>query len=422
MFFLAGEGEHAVNWRSTDWAGNLEDVSSMALTVDDTPPATTLSIGDSKYLVGGNFVTSSTPLTLLAVDGGVTPVGLDHTEYRVDGGNWKTYSSSFPLAGEGAHTLEYRSRDLLGNSEAIQSMQMVVDDIPPATAISIGEPKYLTGGNFAKSSTPLTLSAADGGVGSNSTFYRLWGGSWSPWRDYSTSFSLAGRDGTWYVEFRSFDYLGNMEAVRNETLILDDTPPTTTISPSTGEFTTETVFALAVTDSGCGVNVTRYRIDGGNWTVYAGGFTLPEGVHNISFFSNDNLNNTERERWLVVTAGGQPPPPEVTVNYKPLIALVFAIILAVIGLLSSKKRPWKSGNDRMAVAKAFAFTSLPFVLAEAGTGMVSLLTGQLSIPPLAGVGTAIDLAILLVGLGAAVMRTKKKEPAKAEQMDVPKGQ
>jgi hypothetical protein len=47
------------------------------------------------------------------------------------------------------------------------------------TAISIGEPKYLTGGNFVKSSTPLTLSAADGGVGPNSTFYRLWDGSWT---------------------------------------------------------------------------------------------------------------------------------------------------------------------------------------------------------------------------------------------------
>ena len=398
-FFLAGEGEHNVNWRSLDWAGNLEDVSSRMLRVDDTAPATILSIGDPKYLVGGNFVTSFTPLTLMAVDGGVTPVGLDLTEYRLDGGNWKTYSSSFSLAGEGAHILEYRSRDLLGNTEAIQSMPMVVDDTPPATAISIGEPKYLTGGNFVKSSTPLALSAADGGVGSNSTFYRLWDDSWSQWGDYSTSYNLAGRNGTWYVEFLSFDYLGNTEAVRNETLILDDTPPATTISSSAP-------FTLTAADEGCGVNVMMYRIDGGSWTVYTGGFTLPEGEHTIYYHSVDNLGNVEQERSLAVK-----PAIEVEVIYKPIVALMFAIVLLVAGVWSSKRRPWKGGKDRMAVVKAFLLTSMPFVLAEAATGMASFLTGQLSMPPLVGAGTAVDMAILLAGILVAIPRIVRIEPS-----------
>jgi hypothetical protein len=44
-------------------------------------------------------------------------------------------------------------------------------------------------------------------------------------------------------------------------------------------------FTLPATDSGCGVNVTMYRIDGGNWTVYTGGFTLTEGEHTIYYYS-----------------------------------------------------------------------------------------------------------------------------------------
>ena len=76
----------------------------------------------------------------------------------------------------------------------------------------------------------------------------------------------------------------------------------------------------------------------------------------------------------------------------------------------------------MAVAKAFVITSMPFVLAEAGTGVVSLLTGQLSTPPLAGVGAAIDLTILLAGLGAAILMALKEGPAKAEEMDLREGQ
>ena len=160
-----------------------------------------------------------------------------------------------------------------------------------------------------------------------------------------------------------------------------------------------------------------YRIDGGSWIVYTGGFTLTEGEHTIYYYSTDKLGNVEQERSLAIT-----PPVEVAVNYKPIVALVFAIILLVAGVWSSKKRPWKGGKDRMAVVKAFAFTSLPFVLAEAGTGVVSLLTGQLSIPPLAGVGAAIDLTILLAGLGAAILMALKEGPAKAEEMDLREGQ
>ena len=63
----------------------------------------------------------------------------------------------------------------------------------------------------------------------------------------------------------------------------------------------------------------------------------------------------------------------------------------------------------MAVVKAFVFTSMPFVLTEAGTGVVSLLTGQLSIPPSLGAGTAADLAIFLGGLLLVSLRNLQKD-------------
>jgi hypothetical protein len=62
----------------------------------------------------------------------------------------------------------------------------------------------------------------------------------------------------------------------------------------------------------------------------------------------------------------------------------------------------------MAVAKAFMITSMPFVLAEAGTGIVSFATGELRMPPFVGVGTAIDLAILLSGMAVALVRAIRK--------------
>ncbi len=384
-----------------------------------TGPVTSLVIGSPNYSNPVTYVKSSTPLDFSVVD--QSGSGINYTRYRVDGGIWTNYTSSFFLQDEGMHLLEWRSRDNASNVEEINGREIWVDDAPPVSVLSIGEPIYLVEGSFVRSATPLALSAADGGVGSNSTFYRLWNGTWSRWRASTTSFTLSGSDGTWFVEFLSCDFLGSMEVIQNQTLTLDNSPPVTTISPANGPYTPDTVFALAFSDAGSGVNITRYRIDGGNWTGYIGGFTLPEGVHNISYYSNDMLNNTERVRWLVVAVSGQPPPSEVAVNYKPIVALVFAAILAVVGLWSSKKRPWKGGKDKMAVTKAFMIVSMPFVLAEAVTGVVSFATGQLSVPPLAGLGTGVDMAILIAGLVVAIARVLKTEALEAETGDRPEG-
>jgi subtilase family serine protease len=366
-------------------------------------PVTSLVIGDPNYTSTATYVRSATPLDFSVVD--QSGLGIRNTTYRIDGGAPVNYTATgaFFLAGEGVHTVEWQSLDWAGNLEEVSSMALRVDDTPPATAISIGEPKYLNGGNFIKSSTLLTLSVTDGGVGPNSTFYRIWDDSWSQWRDYSTSFGHVGRDGTWFVEFHSFDHLGNAEAVRNETLILDETPPVTTISPAAP-------FTLTAADSGCGVTFTRYRIDGGSWTIYTGGFNLSEGEHTINYYSIDKLGNVEQERSLVVK-----PAVEVAVNYKPVVALVFAVILLVAGLWSSKRRPWKGGKDRMAVVKAFTFTTIPMILAESATGIMSLSFEPLRIPPLIGWGMGVDCTILAMGLVFFFARLVWKHESKAEQ-------
>ncbi len=390
-------------------------------TVNVVPgPITSLIIGQPNYTSTVTYVKSTTPLDFSILD--QSGLGIRNTTYIIDGGNPVNYTAAgtFFLAGEGMHTIEWRSLDWAENLEEVSSMDLTVDDTPPATAISIGEPKHLVGGTFVRSSTDITLSTVDGGVGSNTTLFHLWDGTWTSWEAYTSSLNLAGRDGTWFIELLSHDYLGNSETIQNETLILDDSPPITTFSPANGPYTTATVFTLTATDSGCGVNVTRYRIDGGSWTVYSGGFTLPEGAHNISYYSNDMLNNTETERWLVVTVEGTTTPPEVAVNYKPIIALIFAIILAVVGTWSSKRKPWRGGKNKKAVAKAFMTASLPFIIAEAGTGVVSLVTGQLSMPPLLGAGTAVDLAILLAGTVVSILRIVRTKPSGTGEAGAPK--
>ncbi len=273
----------------------------------------------------------------------------------------------------------------------------------PITSFIVGTPNYTSTITYVKSTTPLDLSVVDqSGTGILYTRYRIDNGTWT---DHAGQFFLAG-EGEHYVEWYSEDNSGNVEEINSMVLAVDDTPPATTMHPATGPYSLDTVFTLTATDGGSGVNVTKYRIDGGAWTTYSGSFTLTEGTHNVSYYSIDMLDNTEAERWRELTISGE-PPPEVETNYKPLIALIFAVILVIFGLWSSKRRPWKGGNDRKAVMKAFVITSIPFVLAEVVTGLTSFTIVELRIPPYIGLGVLIDLAILLVGLSIATIRILK---------------
>ena len=66
------------------------------------------------------------------------------------------------------------------------------------------------------------------------------------------------------------------------------------------------------------------------------------------------------------------------------------------------------------MVKAYAITTVPFKLAEALTGIFSLATGRLSIPPMIGAGTLLDVAILIIGLIILLMRALRIERAEVE--------
>ncbi len=404
---LSAEGMHFLDYRASDLLGNMA-VSNTSLIVDNTPPTTSIFVGNPIHQADELYVTSTSEISLSSVDGGGVPVGLESMEYRIDGAAWFPYLSHFNLEGEeGQRIIEYRSRDFIGNLEVVKTLEVFLDNAPPTTVISIGDPKYLGGGNFVTSSTPLTLQAADDDVGSNSTSFRIWDGSWTPWATYQTSVHLTGQDNPRHIEYRSTDLLGNQEQIHNLTLIVDNTPPVTIITSSAGPYDVNTVFTLEAVDEGSGVLRTEFRIDGGAWSPYTNAFTLPEGGHTILYRSLDCLDNLEPERTLQVDIGMEPPPLTAGQNQKPLVAAIFALVLALIGLWSSRRRPWKGDPSKAGVFKAFVLTSMPFVLAEVVTGIVSLFTGHLSIPPAAGVGTAVDIAILVTGILVIVLRLLK---------------
>ena len=371
-------------------------------------PVTTLVAGVPNYALAVLYITPATPLSFSVLDQSGT--GIRNTTYRVDGASGINYTAMgpFTLAGEGRHFVGWSSEDFAGNIEAVANATIVVDDTPPAIAIDVGVPRYAGTDLFVTSSTPFSLSASDGGVdpvGLATLEYRFGGGPWIPYRG---EFTVGGPDGPKEVEVRAADLLGNPTADAIA-VVLDDTPPVTTPSLRDGTYPPQTTLALSATDGGSGVSRAEVRVDGGAWTTYAAPLHLSEGHHSIGFRSVDNLNNTEAERLLFVTISSEPSsPPPVEPNWKPLVAAVFATLLAIVGAWSSRRVPWPTGSRR--ASRAFAFTVLPFVVAEAGTGVVSFHTGLLAIPPLFGAGTAVDLGIFAVGVTVSMYRVARRKP------------
>jgi predicted transcriptional regulator len=213
-FSLLDEGEHLLEWYSEDNTDTREEARSLRLLVDDTPPSTTLAIGEPKFVAVDTFVNSSTALALAPADAGAIPVGVALTEYRLDGGAWIPYAAPFTLAGpDGARTLEYRATDHLGNA-ATGTRRVVLDNTPPSTTHAPDRGPFDT-------ATRFTLSVSDGGSGVDRVEYHVDGGSWIP---YEVGFSLP--EGDHVVVYSAWDRLNN-KAVERTFSVTIVTPPVT---------------------------------------------------------------------------------------------------------------------------------------------------------------------------------------------------
>ena len=385
-FTLAGEAEHLVQWFSEDNVGNVEAVQSLLLRLDDTPPTSTFVITGPFH--GGQFITSSSRISLSSVDGGVLPVGVDVLEYSLRGPGWIPYTAPFGFTGsDGARAVSFRARDLLGNTELRHDLALILDNTPPTSASAIAGPLH---GEFVSSATRISLSTVDGGspgVGVSKLEYSMDGQSWSP---YVGPFGVAGPDGAKTVYFRATDLLGNEEAPRTLSVVLDSTPPRTELSIPAGYLTLDSEFTLSASDGGSGVASIEYRVDGGAWSAYTGAFSLPLGDHVIEYRSVDRVGNAEPAGMASVRIE----------NWKPIMAVVFSVILLLVGVALARRR--SPTGDPRSLWRPFVLGSFPFVIAEAATGIASSLTGLLAFPPVLGLGTFVDGGIFAAGIVAAI--------------------
>lgn len=190
---VSGDGEHTVQFRATDEAGNVEAAQSASVKVDTVAPVTAATTAPAP---GGVAV------TLAAAD---ETSGVARTEVSIDGGDWASYTEPVTVTGDGDHTVAYRSVDRAGVVETEKSVVFQVDATGP-TIVVTGLADGATYGDAE--SLALAWSATDGS-GVESTSAALDGQAIQPGTVALHTLAL----GAHTLEVRAVDTAGNTSTV-----------------------------------------------------------------------------------------------------------------------------------------------------------------------------------------------------------------
>ncbi len=221
-------------------------------------------------------------------------LGVAETYYRLDGGT-QTPGTELTVTDTGAHSIEYWSVDIAGNSEDPHKTFNFVIEVPgapdttPPTTHADALATYVESAN-------VTLSASDSGAGVMGTYYRLDGAGTM----MGNSISVTAL-GPHVLEYWSADTVGNVEATNTAIFTIaarpagsTDTTAPTTVSNAHNVYDGLANISLVATDSGgSGVAGTYYRLDGGGQLQGTSVEVATLGPHTLEFWSVDEAGNVE---------------------------------------------------------------------------------------------------------------------------------
>ncbi|UCD92357.1 MAG: hypothetical protein JSV43_09120 [Methanobacteriota archaeon] len=136
------------------------------------------------------------------------------------------------------------------------------------------------------------------------------------------------------------------------------------------------------------------------------------GIYNVTAWVVDDGGNwaSERESFEILEGEEEPEPVVMQPNLKPVLAIVFLLLLLLFGSEVARRRT-KEGRIRR-------FWFLPFALAELATCAISAISGLLSIPPVMGVGLAVDLTILILGMSMPMLLLLRRSSTIEEESEI----
>ena len=116
---LNATGTFLLEFYAVDNANNTAAVINTTLSVDVTPPVSSVDLGGLVY--GGSFLNNVDVSATMTDEG----VGEGTIFYRLGDGNWTEWNGSFTL-GVGTFSLAYYAVDALGNEESVRTVNITV--------------------------------------------------------------------------------------------------------------------------------------------------------------------------------------------------------------------------------------------------------------------------------------------------------
>jgi len=133
-------GIYEVTLTVRDYANKSATDKTTITVTDILPPVTTLTLSGT---MGQNqWYISALDVSLTSTD---LFAEIEWSKYRIDGGQWMTYSANVSVTEDGEHSIEYYSKDKAGNSETASEISFRIDQTKPTLVVSENvKDKYTT--------------------------------------------------------------------------------------------------------------------------------------------------------------------------------------------------------------------------------------------------------------------------------------
>jgi chitodextrinase len=263
------DGAAVISARATDTSLNKTTSAGVNVTVDNTPPDTSITSGPT-----GTVGSNSASFTFTSTETGST------FACKLDGAVFSACTSpaSYSNLSSAAHTFQVRATDAAGNTDATPASQSwTVDATPPDTTITAGPT-----GSDKSSTASFSFTATKPG----STFTcSLDGPVFSACSSPVTYNSLANGSHTFQV--RATDPIGNVDPTpASRTWTVDSTAPTgvAITTPSAGSTVTGNKVTISASASdNIGVTVVNFYLDGALMnTDNSAPFSITWNTNNVS--------------------------------------------------------------------------------------------------------------------------------------------
>jgi hypothetical protein len=291
-------GTHTLTARAYDTLNNVASSAQVTVLVDNTGPVAELSAPVRNAQVSGTVLIRATVSD---------PAGVDRVEFYVDGASLHTdtrepYEVSWDssASGAGPHTLAVKAFDSLGNPGSLASVEVLVDNTAPVTALVSPAPSARLRGTVSVSAT-----ASDNQQVSKVEFYA--GGNLIG-TDTTTPYEVlwdtaAGPGGNVTLTTKAHDAAGNVSVSAARTVTVDNAAPIVAItSPANGTsfsfLTFSTTIQASASDNMGVTQVVFYdgaTVIGTDTTApYSFSWSLsgvPKGTHTLTARAHDAAGN-----------------------------------------------------------------------------------------------------------------------------------